>query len=249
MPTRVALCLIVFAAASPAQWKRYAETPQGGADSPPAHDLQYFKVHPCSRSDKKDRFTQCEEPPSKEEIQWRAAMRTNLRTAGKIGEFTIYDLEYFFDSDYPGPQMRSVLVETPSHQFHEILVQEDVAVGTLFPTEILQAGKRPVIKVKHDDGGMYHGVDEHYFVMLDGVAALLDFDPVIHAAEAVLPSGVVAYQPATEFNFTSLTYSVETEGPGTIMSPRMACCSGSVTVPFRIEKGLVVAGNAVYTHE
>lgn len=244
---RAALCMVLFAAACPAQWKRYAYTPQGGMDSPPAHDLEYFKVHPCSRSDKKDRFTYCEEPPSKEELQRRAGTRTNLRVAGKICDFIIYDLEYFWGDEYPGPHMRSVLVETAGHEFHEILFQESsVSLSTLFPTEIVKAGEQHVIKVKYDDGGMYHAIDEHYFVMLDGVAVLLDFDPVIRAAEEVVPSGMTTYQPATHFDFASLIYSIGTEGPGPIVSAKTACCEGRVAVPFRIEKGLVVAGEAVF---
>jgi hypothetical protein len=246
MVIRAALCIILFAMACPAQWKRYADLVGGVNDSPPAHGLQYFKVDPCSRSDKEDRIADCEEPPSKAEVQRRAGTRTNLRVAGKIGDFTIYDLEYFRGLDYPGPHLRSVLVETPSHQFHEILVQERTVPGTLFPTKIVKAGQEPVIGAKCDDGGMYHSVDEHYFVMLDGVAVLLDFDTVIHAAEAILPRGVFTYQPMTIFDFTSLMYSIGTEGPGPIISAKMGCCSGRVTVPFRVEKGIVLAGKAVF---
>jgi hypothetical protein len=247
MVIRAALCMVLLAAAAPAQWKRYAYTPQGGIDSPPAHDLEYFKVHPCSRSDRKDRLTYCEEPPSKAELDRRAGTRTNLRVAGRIGDFTVYDLEYFFGSDYPGPHMRSVLVEAAGHEFHEILFQESsVSLSTLFPTEIVKAGEQHLIRVKYDDGGMYHYIDEHYFVMLDGVAVLLDFDPVERAAGEAVPNGMSAYQPASGFDFTSMTYSIGTEGPGPVISAKTGCCEGRVTVPFRIEKGLVVAGKAVF---
>lgn len=246
MVIRVALCMVLFAAAVPAQWKRYSETfGGGGTDAPPAHDLQYFKVHPCSRSDKKDRIADCPSHPSEEELQWRASTRTEPRIAGKIGDFTVYDLEYFLDGGAPGPQMRSVLVETSSRQFHEVLFQESTTLGTLFPTEILKAGQQLVIKVKYDDGGNYHFINERYFVMLDGVAVLLDFGPVIRAAEEALPSGFSTYQPATEFDFKTLMYSIATVGPGGIGS-KIDCCVGRVTVPFRIEKGLVVAGKAVF---
>ncbi len=179
MVIRVALCMVLFAAACPAQWKRYAETyERGGIDSPLAHDLQYFRVHPCSRSDKKDRFTYCEEPPSEAETPTAGSDPHEPPIVGKIGDFTIYDLEYFLGFDYPGPHMRSTLVETPGHQFHEIYMQESLSGGTLFPTEILKAGQQPVIKLKYDDGGMYHIVIESYFVILDGVRGAADFGPV-----------------------------------------------------------------------
>jgi len=250
MVIRAALCMVLFAAASPAQWKRYAETyERGGIDSPLAHDLQYFRVHPCSRSDKKDRFTYCEEPPSEAELQRRAQTRTNLRVVGKIGDFTIYDLEYFLGFDYPGPHMRSTLVETPGHQFHEIYIEESLSGGTLFPTEILKAGQQPVIKLKYDDGGMYHIVIESYFVILDGVPVLLSFGPVERAAEEAVPDGMRTYQPASGVNFTSLVYSIGTERLDANVGPKVACCDGQVTVPFRIEKGLVVAGKAEYSPE
>jgi hypothetical protein len=242
--------MVLLAAAAPAQWKRYAETYQGGGtDSPPTHSLQYFRVHPCSRSDKKDRFTYCEEPPSEAEIQRRVQTRTNLRVVGEIGEFTIYDLEYFLGVSEPGPDMKSVLVETPGHQFHEILVQEGSYPGILFPTEIVKAGQQPVIKARYEDGGMDRTSIERYFVILEGVAMLLDFGPVGRAAEQAVPSGSRTYNPSQVFDFTSLTYSVGTELEGRNVIPRMACCDGRVDVPFRIEKGTVVAGKAEYTPE
>ena len=89
-------------------------------------------------------------PPSEAEIQRWARTRTNLRIVGKIGDFTIHEVEYFLDIGYPGPHLRSVLVETPGHVFHEIYLQESLS-GVIFPTEILRAGQQPVIKVKWDD--------------------------------------------------------------------------------------------------
>jgi hypothetical protein len=242
MVIRAALCMLLIAAAVPAQWKRYSESDEPGAvDSPPAHDLRYFRVDPCSRNDEKERFGYCE--PDGETQRW-ARTRTNLRTVGKIGDFTIYDLEYFLDIGYPGPHLRSVLVETPGHLFHEIYLQESLS-GVIFPTEILKAGQQPVIKVKWDDNGNCHIVYEKYFVILGDVAALLSFGPAIRAAEKALPRGKRTYQPMSEFNLKSLVYSIGTERVDAI-GQKVACCDGHISVPFRIEEGLVVAGKAEF---
>jgi len=243
MVIRVALCMVLFAAACPAQWKRYSESDEPGAvASPPAHDLGYFDLDPCSRNDEKERFGYCE--PDGETQRW-ARTRTNLRIVGKIGDFTIHELEYFLDIGYPGPHLRSVLVETPGHVFHEIYLQESLS-GVIFPTEILRAGQQPVIKVKWDDNGNYHIVYEKYFVILDGAAVLLDFGPAIRAAEKAVPMGDRTYQPMSEFNLKSLVYTIGTERLDANIGQKVACCNGHISVPFRIEKGLVVAGRAEF---
>lgn len=248
MAIRAVLCLILLAAASPAQWKRHVETlERGRVDSPPARDLDYFKVDPCSRSDKSDQFTPCEEPPSEEEIQRRAQTRTDLRVVGKIGSFTVYDVEYFFALDYPGPHMRLTLVEAPGHRFHEICIQEKLPSGTLFPTKIFQAGKQPVLSLTYDEGGMYHNLVERLFAISGGVAVLLDLGPVVRAAEGALPQGMGQFQSA--FDFKSLVYSIGTERLDAKAGLKVACCEGRIEVPFRIEKGIVVAGKAQYIPE
>jgi hypothetical protein len=95
MLLRVVLCVIVIATTAPAEWKRYVHMPHGEwSDSPPAHDLAYFRLDPCLRSDVKDRILQCGQPPSKEDLEERAkATHSDLSVVGKIGAFTVYDVE------------------------------------------------------------------------------------------------------------------------------------------------------------
>jgi hypothetical protein len=102
------------------------------SDSPPAHDLAYFRVDPCSRSDPNDRVLQCGQQPTPMELNQRLKTRTKLRVVGKVGAFTIYDLLYFFSTGRPDPGMRSVLIETAPNQFHEIHVRDRTSWGTLF---------------------------------------------------------------------------------------------------------------------
>jgi hypothetical protein len=117
------------------------------------------------------------------ELKRQSKTRTKMRIVGKMGAFTIYDLEYFFSFNVTSPGMRSVLVETAPNQFHEIHVRDSSGFATLYPTRILVAGWQSVIKVKFDDGGNYRFVYEDYFVIKDGEAVLLDFEPVFQAAE------------------------------------------------------------------
>jgi hypothetical protein len=89
-------------------------------------------------------------------------------------------------------------------------------------------------------------VYEKYFVILDGAAVLLDFGPAIRAAEKAVPMGDRTYQPMSEFNLKSLVYTIGTERLDANIGQKVACCNGHISVPFRIEKGLVVAGRAEF---
>jgi hypothetical protein len=229
MAIRFALCVILIATAARAEWKRYVQMPHGHwADSPPVHDLAYFKVDPCLRSDTSDRVLQCDQRPSPAELIRQSRTRTKLRTVGKIGAFTIYDFEYFFSGLPPGPGMRSVLVETAPNQFHEIHVEQ----WTPLPTQILYVPQQPVIKVKYDDGGNYRSVNEDYFVIVDNEAALLDFEPVFQAAEKVTPRDMVMWQPMSRWDFKSFVFHIQTEKRHPTIGPKVACCMGRIEVPF-----------------
>jgi len=156
MLLRFALCFLLIATAASAEWKRYVHMPHGEwADSPPSHDLAYFRLDPCLRSDVKDRILQCSAESAK-------TMHTDLSVVGKIGAFTIYDLEYIINEGDASSRVRSVLIESAPHQLHEIHVRGNMPLGTLFPSEILNTGQLSVIKVKFDDGGIYHDVYEDY---------------------------------------------------------------------------------------
>jgi hypothetical protein len=219
------------------------------SDSSPEHDLAYFRVFPCSRSNAQDRLLQCDPNPSKAALEAQAKARTDLRILGKIGSLTVYDLLYFFQGLDREPDMRSVLVGTALNKLHEIHVQDNVPLGTVFPTEILVAGKQPLIKVKFDDGGIYHFVAEDYFILTEGVAMLLNFGPVFQAAGKVVPAGLVMYQPTSRFDFKSLIFHVATENANIGIGPKVGCCQGRVEVRFQIEDGHVIAGRAIYFRE
>jgi hypothetical protein len=121
--------------------------------------------------------------------------------------------------------------------------------GTLFPTEILNVGQQSLLKVKFDDGGVYHIVYEDYYVISQDSALLLDFEPVLQAVSKVLPRDMVAWQPTSRFDVATLLLEIRAEKRDANMSPKVACCEGRVEVPFRIERGRVIAGEAKYFPE
>jgi len=243
MLLRVALCVIVIATTASAQWKRFVHMPHGEwSDAPPAHNLAYFRLDPCLRSDAKDRILQCGVERSK-------TIHTDLSFVGKIGPFTVYDLEYILNEGDAGSRVRSVLIETGPDQLHEIHVRGNIPLGTLFPTEVLDAGQQSLLKVKFDDGGIYHIVYEDYYVISQDGALLLDFEPVLEAASKVLPPDMVTWQPTSRFDFVSSLFEIRTEKKDASVGLKAACCEGRVEVPFRIERGRVIAGEAKYFPE
>jgi hypothetical protein len=195
-----------------------------------------------------DRILQCIDTPL--EIENRLKMHTTVRLVGRIDAFTAYELLYFSGGDESQPFLRSVLVETAPNQLHEIHVQEaDGSLMTLFPTEILRVGQQSIIRLKFDDGGIYHIFYEDYFVISRLGAILLDFKPVFEAAARAVPHGMGAYQPTSRFDLEALTFHIQTEKNDPNVSPKMGCCEGRVEVPFTIRDGRVFAGTAKYFPE
>jgi len=172
---------------------------------------------------------------------------TKLRIVGRIGAFTVYELLYFSGGDESKPYLRSILVETAPNQLHEIHVQEAAgSLMTLFPTEILSVGQQSIIRVKFDDGGMYHIFYEDYIVIFQDGTVLLNFEPVFKAASLVVPKGMDTYQPTTRVDFENLLLTIETEKISRDVSAKVGCCEGHIEVPFVIKEGRVIAGKGKY---
>jgi len=230
------------------QWKRQVKMVHANwIDSPPARTLSYFRTDPCSRSDRTDRILQCSLNPSATELEQRLKTRTKFRVVGRVGAFYVYDLEYYFDGEDPGqPGVRSVLIGKTRQELHEIHVQDRQPLGTLYATQILHIGRQPILMIKADDGGMYHQIDEDYFAVSQAGASLLDFKPVFEAADHAIPSDMVTYQPTSTYDFEASVFRVRTEKRDVNIGRKVACCEGSVEVPFRIEQGRVVPGKAEY---
>jgi hypothetical protein len=241
MIVRCALCALAMTIPAVAEWRRYVGTMKGdGVDSPPARSLGYLVCQPYSRTSKADDYFRCDEQQT----------HTRLRFVGRAGAFDIYELTYFnvtddYDSSQPG--LRSVLVRTAPDQYREIHLRENTNSGILFPPEIVHAGTQPLVRLKFDDGGIYHYVHEDYFVISAGGEILLDYGPLVDAASRVLPSSEELYQPTIRFDFASLLFHIGTEKRDRGMGPKVSCCVGRVEVPFVIQEGRVIAGEGKYS--
>jgi hypothetical protein len=239
---RWTLCMTLMATAALGEWKRYVHSEYEIVDSPSAHDLAYFRLDPCSRDDVNDRVIQCGSPEE------NAKTHTEVNLVGRIGAYSVYDLQYFLARGGAKVSMRSVLVETAPNQIHEIHVRESWD-GTISLARILSAGQQSIIGVTFDDGGMYHIVYEDYYVISKGVAVLLDFKTAFDAASRVVPRGMDTYQPTSRFDFKALLFHIRTETMDRNVAANMACCEGRIEVPFTIKEGRVIAGKAKYFPE
>jgi hypothetical protein len=168
-----------------------------------------------------------------------------LDVVGRVGAFTIYDFEYYSPGNGE-PNQRSVLVRVGTDEVHEIQVQGNMIGGTFYPIKILHAGKQPLIEVKWDDGGNAHFVHEDYFLLAKTGATLLDFMPVVKAADQAIQPEMVTYQPTSKFDLDALIFTIGAYRADSRASGKMACCTGRVEVQFHIANGRVVPGQAKY---
>jgi hypothetical protein len=187
--------------------------------------------------------------PSAQELERRKATTTELNLVGKIDGYSVYDLDYAFTGHAYLRGMKSVLIESAPNQFHEIYVRalDNMQGQGEWPTEIIDDGQQSILKMKFEDGGNYVIVYEDYFVIVNGIPVLLDFDPVLKAAKEVVPKGMTAYQPTSEYHFGSHVFSIRTERTDADVGPKVAGCEGRVEVHFSIENGSVIAGQATYS--
>jgi hypothetical protein len=221
---------------SDASWQRYAYTAKGYySDIAPAHFRSYFLVHPCLRGDPEGGLIKC---PAQKAPSEAFNARTELLEVGKIGDFSVFDLNYYFaDQDHPrdAPGMRSVLIQTGPDQFQEILAIEafgemPLGVGA---SAIFQAGSGQILRAITRESGYREPPFEIYFALFDEGAVQLDFDGLPYAAQSAIPDGKGKIWPlSAKFDFPSLTWTVGVKGEG----ENVTCCQGSVTVAFRIER-------------
>ncbi len=180
--SRVALSLILLLAATArGEWKRYVFGPEreGPTDSPPAHRMEYFRMHPCKRPDLPN---QCPLEPSKEELEARKKMNTKLRTLGTADTWTVHEFMYEFPHDSDATltmRMQSILVETATDELHEIfnsaLFYEQ---SPMFPAKLFLDGQTAILLTDFEDDTNYHYVHKHFFVIDKTGVTLLDFAPV-----------------------------------------------------------------------
>jgi hypothetical protein len=254
MPLRaiasIALMCALTAPGMAAEWKRhFANGALAGTwDIPPARPLSYFRVHPCSRSDQEDRIIPCPNQPTAEDLAARAKTRVEIKHAATIGRFRIYDIDYYFARQLiKGPHLRSVLAQTGKDEFHEIYIAElQDPQAVLSPSAVVYMGSLPLLQEHFTNGGMYGNFYEDYFAITDGALAEVNFDAVYDTPGALLPPDKIAWDSTARFDFSNLTWSVLAADAE---KGRMGCCTGKVTVRFKIERNQPVVTDSKYEPE
>jgi hypothetical protein len=252
MVLRLIVCINVLWSAVPtlgvaAEWKRYYASGPGSQtwDTPTAHPLSYFRVHPCSRSDPDDHIISCPKQATAKEIEERAKTRVDVTLATTIGSFRIYDLDYFFASQLiEGPHLRSVLAQTATDEFHEIYVVERIDLqSVILPSTVVEAGQQQLLKEHYTNGGIYANFYEDYFVGIEDALKQVDMDPVYNTPGDILPPAKTAWESGARFDFPEFVWSAPVADAD---AGRMGCCRGLVTVRFRIEKTRAVVTGVKY---
>lgn len=236
--------LVLLAETAQGEWKRYFFGPEvrGVSDSPPAHRLDYFRTHPCERS--KESFQFCDSKPSRN----RKPPETQVRILGRVGPWSVHEISYTYSDDVDETlthHMSSVLVETATDELHEVFNSGVFyELSSMFPAKLFLHGQTAILATDFDDGGNYHYVHEHFFVIDKEGVTLLDFAPVEAAAETVVPSGQVMYQPTTQYDFVKHVFRISTERSDLKGGYKVGCCDGSIEVPFEVVGTKVVPGKA-----
>jgi len=240
------LCLLLGQALALAQWTRRLNMNHGSwTDYSPARDLAYFRVDPCLRTDPADRFLQCSRKPTEEQLQHMHKTRTELRFIGKVGSFTIYDVEYYFHQrPFPEPGVKSVLVEESPDKVHEIYAQESFPMETIFPTEIRRVGKEWVIRVTSQQVALDRSIGENCFTISRQGVTYLDLEPIYEAAKKAVPAGSQLFLRAREIDWRVPKFRVLTTNRQG--NAAQDCCTGRLELPFTIENGRVVIGKPAY---
>jgi hypothetical protein len=241
----VALAALMTAPAV-AGWERHVNG--GGSDAPPPHPLAYFRVHPCLRSDPNDRVLPCfadNKPPS----EAFKLDRTELVAVGTFGKFKAFELNYLFDyelHDKGTLDMKSILIQTGSDEFHEIYVVYGYPPpGGIGATAIVHVGQDQILCSGFWDGGAYSERAQVCFGSFDRSEPMfLDFTPVHEAARKAVPAGEgEIWDFASNFDFPLLTW----RGGVNVGSGVAFCCHGTVTVTFRFDAtGRVIPTEAKY---
>jgi hypothetical protein len=217
-----------------AQWQRYVLTPKGGGnpDIPLPHPLSYFTQYPSLRDYDHDFCYLC--PPEKSlAVAKQRKDRAEVKLVGKVREYTIYDVFYFFSQEVE-PSWKSILIGTGPNQYREIWHYQR-AEGAIWPSYLVKVGSETLLGLQ-DDCYRQDTIQEHFSLGKDG-AVIIDLSPIWRAAKSVVPEDATVWQD----------YDGRTDLPagrinvGLISKPVWQCCTGGVVeVKFDLRDGQVV---------
>jgi hypothetical protein len=160
------------------------------------------------------------------------------------------DLNYYSDDEHEPPDAvvaKSVLVQTAPGVFHEIYYSAISQIDAVLPpSRLLAVGTNWILEADYLDGGNARSVGREFFHVGEDGTKLMDSMQMRIAAEKAVPDDSWCYGPAEAINFRDRTWSVGTEPKKMTLGAKVSCCTGKVTVSFKIENGDFVVTGAVY---
>jgi hypothetical protein len=231
------LLIVLLTIPATAEWQRRVVTPKGERlDSPPSHPLSYFTQYPSLRDEDHDFCYLCS-PEKSLAVAKQRKDRAEVKLVGRVREFEVYDVFYFFD-EKAEPDWKSILIKTQPGQYREIWHYQRVE-GGIWPSYLLRVGNETLLGLS-DDCYKQQVIQEYYWFGKDGPVRI-DLSPIWKAAEAVVPEGTTTWY----------LYDGRTDLPagrinvGLIRKPGWQCCNGGVVeVKFELNNGQVVVRGA-----
>lgn len=169
-------------------WQRRVMTPkQFWVDAQNAQTLAYFTTDPGLRCEDCD--FGWDWPPEKR-LTESHKIKTDLISIGTLAGFTIYDLYHRFSGYYlpnHSSDTKLILVKTGADQYREIY-QCTPTTGAAVPSVVVEIGKNRFLEAKHSSGGKAADLYDYFWFDENG-ATLVDFRPVLRAAQSVFPKG------------------------------------------------------------
>jgi hypothetical protein len=236
-PASTIVLLVLLAIPAAAQWQRRVLTPKGErTDTPLSHPLSYFTQYPSLRDEDRDFCYLCT-PEKSLAVAKQRHDRAEVTEVGKVREYSIYDVFYFFD-DSEEPSWKSILISTQPNQYREIWHYQRNE-GGIWPSFLVEVGNEILLGLQ-DDCYKQDVIQEYYWFGKDGPIRV-DLAPIWEAAKAVVPEDTtvdVEYDGRTDLPEGTMNV-------GLIKKPAWRCCTeGVVEVKFSLNNGRVVVNRA-----
>ena len=244
---RLFLLVSLLALPAGAAWQRHVMTPKEfWVDTPDTHSLAYFTEDPVSRCEQCDYCWSCS---SEERLAESKKIKTDLTLVGKLAGFEIYDLYYHFGAERR-TDTKLILVKTGADRFREIYQCSPTAFwGTgAVPSVLIRIGDDQFLEAKYDAGVRSNVRGERapdlydYFWFDKTGATLVDFRPILLAAQSLLPTGA-PFQWTGDLASAGVNYLWHFNEP---LRSHVGVGEGTATIEFKFDHGRVVVTRALY---
>jgi len=234
-----------------AEWQRYVGTAKSSwVDKSSPHPIAYFTEYPMLRDESGDFCYLCSPEERLAEAK-KYKCRTELTLVGTLSGFPIYDLYYRFNPE-DGADTKAILVKVAPDQYREIYrrhpTQNDARV---VPSRFVRVGNDQFLEAQYFVGGKAGSMFEYFWFDTTG-ATLVDFRPVITAAQLALPAErIVDWYSDDDKAMPGSHYLWRYPRPlttfvGLINSKNNQERGGTILVAFKFDHGRVVPTKTTY---